>query len=89
MVSYQIEEHYCYTFNDFLNGWDNTYSGFTLDFIDNYLAHDIIYTPSCSIEPSSQITQRSKLINSYPNPFSPGKTGTKIFYNLSYKTENP
>ncbi len=45
--------------------------------------------PSNSINPDSQIMLVDKIMNSYPNPFNPDRTGTKISYNLSHKTENP
>ncbi len=45
--------------------------------------------PSSSINPDSQIMLVDKIMNSYPNPFNPDRTGTKISYNLSHKTENP
>ncbi|MEA2103504.1 MAG: T9SS type A sorting domain-containing protein [Candidatus Cloacimonadota bacterium] len=79
MVSYQIEGRYCYTFNDFLIGWDDIYGSFNVDFMDNYAAHSIIYTPSNPVDPASQIMSSTQIINNSPNPYY---NHTKISYNL-------
>ncbi len=89
MVSYKIgeEEHYCYTFNDFLNGWHEYYEDtFTTDFINSFDAHGIIYTPSCPVDPASQLMSATQLINNYPNPFT---LATIISYSLAHKFKNP